>query len=163
MGFFGGQVAVIDRDLALRRRSGSKGEVGAEDEVLAVGGEGLGDVAGGFGGGAGMFGARHALDQFAAGQVRGMPVEPSAKQGEQISGPPKAKVSKAGVGFERGSRQRATVEGVALAGMPTYSVRPAIFAAGGEVGVEAAVGGVAGAGDAAAVDAVEERGRRRSG
>ena len=48
VGFFGGQVAVIDREFAFVR-VGLKAGFGAEDEVFAAGGEVLGDVAFGFG------------------------------------------------------------------------------------------------------------------
>ena len=45
-----------------------------------------------------------------------------------------------------------------LAGMPTYLVLQPFFAAGRDVGVDAVVGRVAGARDAAVVDAVEDLG-----
>ena len=89
------------------------------------------------------------------GRWIGLPVEPSAKQGEQISGPPKAKVPKRGVGFEQGRGEGAGRVGVVGGDADVFGA-PAIFTAGRDVGVDAAVGRVAGAGDAAVVDAVED-------
>ena len=124
--------------------------------MVAVGGEGLGDVAGGFGGGAWVLRSRPCPGSARRrGGGRGSPVEPSAKQGEQISGPPKAKVSRPASACSEGGGEGCGGGG-GVGGDADVFGGPAVFAAGGEVGVDAAVGGVVGAGDAAVVDAVED-------
>ena len=75
VGFFGLKVAVIDRDVHLRSAIGLRSfDLEPKTRCSPLAERSLGDVAIGFGGGAGVFGAGHALDQFAARQVDGMPV-----------------------------------------------------------------------------------------
>ena len=56
-----------------------------------------------------------------SGRWTGMPVLPSAKQGEQMSGPPKAKVSRLGSASARVEEKGPVALG-SSAGMPTYVV-----------------------------------------
>ena len=86
-----------------------------------------------------------------------MPVLAVGKAGRADFGAAEGEGVEARVGFGRVEAKGPLAKG-SLAGMPTYSVRPAFFAAGGDVGVDAAVGRVAGARDAAVVDAVEDAG-----
>ena len=156
VGFSGLQVAVIDRDRRLRcrrartsiwsrRRSGCRRRRGG----LAMKPAGL----------AAGWGIEPAMPWTSSpfGRWIGSPVLPSAKQGEQISGPPKAKVSRPASASSEGRGERAGRERVVGRDADVFGA-PAVFAAGRDVGVDAVVGRIAGAGDAAVVDAVEDLG-----
>ena len=99
------------------------GELGgrAEDEVFAVGREGLGDVAGGFGAGPGVQRAGHALDEFAAGQVNGDAGGAVGETGRADAGAAEGEGVEARVGAE-GVEEKGAAEKGLSAGMPTYSV-----------------------------------------
>ena len=142
--------------------SGSNWEVEPKTRCSPSAERSLGDEAVGFGAGPGSAEPAMPWTSSPFGRWTGMPVEPSAKQGEQISGPPKAKVSRPASASRR-VEEKGAVRGGGVGGDADVFGGPAVFAAGGEVGVDAAVGGVAGAGDAAVVDAVEDRGLRLRG
>ena len=162
VGFAGLQVAVIDRDIAFVRRPGSKREVEPKTKWFAVGGEGLGDVAGGFGGGAGIDRSRPcpgSVRRWAGGAARRWSRRRS--RASRFRGRRRRRCR--GRRRLQQGRGEGSGRGGGVGGDADIFGGPAVVAAGGEVGIDAAVGGVAGAGDAAVVDAVEERGLPASG
>ena len=86
-----------------------------------------------------------------------MPVLRSWKAGGADSGPAKGEGVQAGVGSRGDRGEGGDGEGV-IGGNADVFGRPAGFAPSGDVGVNAFVGGVAGAGDRPVIDGVEEPG-----
>ena len=88
-----------------------------------------------------------------------MPVSipPGPKQGEQPPAPPKAKACRVASAPEGVEEKGSFGEGV-IGGDADVFGAPAFAATGGDVGVDALVGGMVGAGDAAVVYAVEDAG-----
>ena len=101
--------------------------------------------------------AGHALDELAVGEVERLAGGAVGEAGRADFGAAEGEGVKTGIGFEQGGRERGGRRGAVGGDADVFGV-PAFGAAGGEVGVEAAVGGLAGAGDAAVVDAIEEAG-----
>ena len=101
--------------------------------------------------------ARHALDEFAVWQVDRVAGRAVGEAGRADFGPPKAKVSRPASASSRVEAKGRCGEGVVGGDADVFGA-PAIFAAGRDVGIDAAVGRVAGARDAAVMDPVENPG-----
>ena len=155
------EIAVVDRDVAVGVAVRLEFRCRAEDEVAAVGREVLADEAGG-GAAARVSEPFMPWTRLPSGRRTGIPVEPSAKQGEQILAPPKAKAVELGVGARpRRGKGRRRGRAVRRGCRRTLVVQP-FGSAGRDVGIEAPLVGFAGARDAAVVDAVEDPRRVRS-
>ena len=155
----GVEVTLVDGEIAARVGAWLEGVFGGEEQLAAVGGEVLGDLA--FGLGRGWNAARqragHSLDQFPVRQPHrdaGFEAAP-VKQGLQRLGPAKARVFSARVGFAQ-DRGEGAGGGVQVRGEALVVGGPAVCGAGCQVGVGAFVGRVPGAGDRAGVGGVEE-------
>ena len=66
--------------------------------------------------------AGHALDQFAVGEVDRDAGAAVGEAGRADFGPAEGEGVEAGVGFQQSVEAKGAVDGVPLAGMPTYSV-----------------------------------------
>ena len=156
VGFPGGEVAVVDRDFAFAAVGLELG-FGAEDEVGAVGGEGLGDIADRFGGRR-TERAGHTLAERSARKAEGDPGGAVGEARRADFGSTEGKGVKAGIGFEqtRGERRRG---GCAVRRDADVFGAPATGAARGDVGVDPAVGRITDPGDGTVMDAVEDAAR----